>query len=66
MCASSDISSIQHTNAKIGNSIISHNIRKIIMKETSNKFNYTRLIKSNLEYVKNISKNLFLENHFLI
>jgi UDP-N-acetylglucosamine 2-epimerase (non-hydrolysing) len=56
MCASSDISSIQHTNAKIGNSIISHNIRNIIMKETSNKFNYTRLIKSNLEYVKNISK----------
>ena len=61
-CASSDISAIQHIDAKIGNTVISANIRNKIMKETSNKFNYTLLIKSNPEYVKNISKKFVFGN----
>jgi len=56
MCASSDISARKHKNAKIGKSIIGHNIRNKIIKETSKMFNYTLLIKSNPDYVKNISK----------
>jgi len=56
MCASSDTSALQHIDAQIGNSTINHGIRSKIMKETSNKFNYTRLIKTNPEYVKSISR----------
>ena len=56
MCASSDKSANHHSNAKVGKSIIGHNLRNKIIKETSNTFNYTLLIKSNPNYVKNISK----------
>jgi len=56
MCAASDISAKEHIDAKIGNSIIGHNIRNKIIKETSSKFKYILLAKSNPKYVKSMSK----------
>jgi len=62
MCASSDLSENQYIDSKITNSVFSANIRNKIMRETSNRFNYTLLIKSNPEYVKNISKKFVFGN----
>lgn len=62
MCAASDKSAFMHSNAKIGDSNITTSIRKQIMKETTNKFNFPLLIKSNPEYVKNISKKFVFGN----
>ena len=62
MCAASDINADQHIDAKIGNSTIGHNIRNKIMKETSNKYNYILLTKSNPIYVKNMSKKFVFGN----
>lgn len=61
LCASTDKIALQHENARVGNSIIIHNIRKKIMKQIATKFNYQILMSLNQEYVKNISKNLFME-----
>ena len=62
MCAASDKSAFIHSNAVIGKSSITHNIRKKIMKETSIKFKYILLISSNPEYVKNITKKFVFGN----
>ena len=62
MCAASDKSAFIHSNAVIGNSRITHNIRKKIIKETSIKFNYILLISSKPEYVKNIAKKYVFGN----
>ena len=62
MCAASDKSSIEHVNARVGNSIIIHDIRQKIMKEIANKFNYQLLISLNHEYVNNISKKFIFGN----
>ena len=62
MCASTDLSENQHIDKKIDNSVISDNIRNKIMRETSNRLNYTLLIKSKPEYVKNISKKFVFGN----
>ena len=44
LCAATDKSSSKHINARVGNLIIPHSIRKKIMRETTNKFNYKLLI----------------------
>ena len=62
MCAASDKSSIEHVNARVGNSIIIHDIRQKIMKEIAKKFNYQLLISLNHEYVNNISKKFIFGN----
>ena len=62
MCAVSDSSAIKHINARIGNSTISHKIRRKIMKETILKFNYKLLISLNPEYVKKISQKFIFGN----
>ena len=62
MCAASDKSAFIHSNAVVGNSSITTNIRKKIMKETSVKFKYILLTSSNPEYVKNITKKFVFGN----
>jgi hypothetical protein len=62
MCAASDKSSIEHINARVGNSIIIHEIRQQIMKGIANKFNYRLLISLNQEYVNNISNKFVFGN----
>ena len=61
-CASTDKIALHHINAKIGNSIIIHNIRKKIMKQIATKFNYQILMSLNQEYVKNISTKFVYGN----
>ena len=56
LCAASDKSAYRHINAKVGNSIIFHSIRKKIIKETTIKFNYKLLISLKKGYIKKISK----------
>jgi hypothetical protein len=62
LCASTDKSSLQHINARVGNSIIIHNIRKKIMKQIATKFNYQILMSLKQEYVKNISSKFVYGN----
>jgi hypothetical protein len=62
LCASTDKIALQHENARVGNSIIIHNIRKKIMKQIATKFNYQILMSLNQEYVKNISKKFVYGN----
>ena len=62
LCAASDKSSMEHINARVGNSIILHEIRQQIMKGIANKFNYKLLISLNQEYVNNISNKFVYGN----
>ena len=55
LCAASDKNS-HHINARVGNKIIFHGIRKKIMKETTIKFNYKLLISIKHGYIKKMSK----------
>ena len=56
MCSASDKSALYHENAIIGNSVISHQIRKNLIKEIIEKFNFQRMIFTKPKYVKSIRK----------
>jgi hypothetical protein len=56
MCSASDKSALAHENAKIGQSIISHDIRKNLIKEIIEKYHFQRMIYSKPDYVKSIRK----------
>ena len=65
MCSASDKSALIHENANIGNTVISHDIRKNLIKQIIEKYNYKQMIFSKPEYVKNISKKFIAgENLF--
>ena len=67
MCAASDKSSFDHVNATIGNSTISHGVRKKLIEEIIRNFNYQLLIKVKPEYVESIHKKYFFgENLFYL
>ena len=59
MCAASDKSALNHDNAIIGNTSISHNIREQIMRATAIHFNYKPLINSNPNLVQILAKKFF-------
>ena len=67
LCAVSDISASYHKNAKIGENSADHNLRNMLIRKMSNKYNYTLLINIKPEYVSSINlkyiygdkKNLF-------
>ena len=56
LCSATDKTSKKHQNAKIGNSVIYHKIRKKIIKEITKKFNFQRLILYKPKYVKTLFK----------
>ena len=64
MCAASDKSAENHENAKLGNSIVTFDIRRKLIKEMIKKFYYQRLIISNPKYAKNIHKKYVFGNNF--
>lgn len=64
LCAASDKSALKHYNAIIGENQISQNTRDRLIKEIILKFNYTRLILTKPEYVKNMSKLYFHSDLF--
>ena len=66
MCASSDKSARKHHNAKLGDSIIRHKIRKSLIKEIIEKFNYPRLIITKPYYVKNMHKKYITRDKLFI
>lgn len=67
LCAVSDKSASYHKNAKIGENSADHNLRNMLIRKMSNKYNYTLLINIKPEYVSSINlkyiygdkKNLF-------
>ena len=63
-CAASDISAIKHESPSIGKLIINSDIRRKLIKEIANKFNYQPLIFSKPIYVKNIHKKYFYGDKF--
>lgn len=67
MCAASIEGALNHEDAHVGKSIITHLIRNKLMEEISLKFNYTRLILTKPEYVDNIHKKFVYSdlNHSL-
>ena len=64
LCAASHKSAAKHENAKLSKKKLSDNIRKKLIKDIPNKFNYQLIIKSNPNYVKNIRKKFFYSNNF--
>ena len=53
-CAVSDDSALNHIDATIGEHKVSHNIRNILMRKMTNKYNYSLLNSIKPEYVDNI------------
>ena len=51
LCAVSDESALNHIDAKIGENKVSHNIRNILMRKMTNKYNYPLLNSIKPEYV---------------
>ena len=64
MCAASDKSGLKHMNAKVGTSSISHKIRRKLIKQIINNFNYKRLISVKPEYVKSIHEKFHYGENF--
>ena len=62
LCAASDKSALKHENAKVGNSIISHKIRRRLIKEIIKKFKFQRLIFTKPNYVKNMYKKYIIKD----
>ena len=54
LCAVSDESALNHSDAMIGENNVSHNIRNILMRKMTNKYNYPLLNSIKPEYVSKI------------
>ena len=63
MCAVSDKSARSHEKAKIGNTTITNDERKKLIKEIAEKFNYKVLISIKPNYVENIYKKYVFGDH---
>ena len=56
LCAVSDESALNHIDAKIGENKVSHNIRNILMRKMTNKYNYPLLNSIKPEYVSKMHR----------
>ena len=66
LCAASDKSAHNHENAKVGDSIVSHEVRNRLIKEIIERFKYQRLILTKPDYVKNINKKFITRDRLFI
>jgi hypothetical protein len=64
LCAASHISASKHENAKVGDKNVTTYMRKVLIKEITNKFNFQRLIYTKPGYVNSIYRKYAYGNKF--